>query len=211
MTYNRRYIRDLRVTFESFFTNPLSFEMLGYHPKNKLRSLQNAYENPALLLPSKLKLEEDLKKEAKYASAAFSFITGNKTSRLKSYCLTAAVFMKDPARTDINIFYRSTEAIKKFGGDLCFLPDFFRRWIPPYYLEQVERVTFHFTLLYSVPIYYPLAYTWGIRVPERSDYYYHELCRYQLKRARDRNIKAKFAQTERVYRTFRQWEDENEK
>jgi hypothetical protein len=61
--------------------------------------------------------------------------------------------------------------------------------------------------MYVVPIYYPLAHIFGIKVPKKSDRWFHKECWRQIARADDPEVKPKFAQTERVYRTYRQWKE----
>ena len=201
---NRRCFRNFKWEVKEFFYDPITLEMMGYN-KVKLTLLKKNYEDPSLLQGEVDKFYKDLEKGASICSASLSFITGKKDKKLKSACMNSAVVMRDPTGTTIDIFYRSTEAIKKFGGDLIFLPQLFRRYLKPETIKEVKHVTFHFVLIFVAPIYYPLAYTWGVRFSRDSNYHYHKVCRHQLYRAVDLSIKPKYSQTARAYETFRRY------
>lgn len=209
-TYNRVYIRDVRWTVNDFFNDPITLEDLGY-TKSKMTLLWKNYGDRHVLEEGKKMLLDQEEAGKDYVSASFSFITGRKMKRLKSYCMTSAVFIKDKHTVDLNVFYRVTEATKKFGGDLVFLTDLFRQYIPDTIREEIQAVVFHFPLLYVVPIYYPLAYILGVRVNEKDKSWFAGECRRQLERAGDDNVKPKFSQTDRVYRTYKKWRNEHGK
>lgn len=204
-SYNRLYIRDVKWIVNGFFNGDenLDLDFFGYSP-SKLTLLKRNYENLISLVEANKILVRQLDKKKDYVSAAFSFMTGNKTERLKSYCMTSAVLIKDPCRTDINIFYRVTEVTKKFGADLVFLKYLFTKYIPPKLIDQIDTVNFNFSLIYVVPIYFPLAYMFGIEIPDEGNWF-HRSCWQQLGKAKDLSFKPKYSQTDRVFRTFRQW------
>jgi len=210
LVHNRNYLRDVRWIVSNFMEGDIDLDRFGYSPV-KLRLLKKAYENVDSLTEGTAILERQLEKKKKYISASFSLMTGVKSQRLKSYCMNSFVFMKDPHITRIIISYRVTEAIKKFGADLVFLRYLFDKYIPGELLDEVEQVIFQFSLLYVVPIYYPLVYTFGIRVPKNGNNWFHEACIKQLERADDLSIIPKYSQTERVFRTYREGKEGGKK
>ena len=204
--YNRKYIRYLTWIVNGFFEGKYSIGYLGY-TKNKMSSLKKTYENPDLL---NLGMETLIQqKDKSYISSSFSFITGAKSKRKKSYCMNAAVFTQDPSKKgniDLTIFYRATEIPKKFGADLLFLRETFEKYIPQELREKIKEVRFIITLAYVVPIYYPLVYTMGIRVKGKGKM--AEACRHQLRRANDLFLIPKYGPTKRAYDFYREWKEE---
>lgn len=204
---NRQYHRYLTWVVNGFFEEEYSIGYLGY-TKNKMSSLKKTYENPELLNLGKETLIQQ--KDKSYISSSFSFITGAKSKKGKSYCINAAVFTQDAdgkGRRDLAIFYRATEIPKKFGADLLFLRQIFQKYIPEELRENINEVRFIITLAYVVPIYYPLVYTMGIRVGEGK---MAEACLHQLERANDLSIIPKYGPTKRIYDFYREWKRRRE-
>jgi len=202
--YNRKYYRHFTWIINGFFEGDYTVDYLGYG-KGKMTSLRKTYENPDLLnLGSEILLQQYGKT---YISSAFSFITGAKSKKRKSYCINSAVFTQDAdgkERRDLTIFYRATEIPKKFGADLMFLRRIFENYITPKELrESIREVRFIFTLMYVVPIYYPLVYTMGLRVKGKGKM--AEACRHQLRRANDLSIIPKYGPTKRIFDFYRIW------
>lgn len=206
--YNRKYYRHFTWIVNDFFGGRYSIDYLGYG-KGKVTSLKNTYKKPELL-----NLGKDIlikQKDKNYISTVFSFVTGAKSTRRKSYCINAATFTKDPDHddSDLTIFYRATEIPKKFGADLLFLRDVFSEYIPSELIATIKEVRFIFTLMYVVPIYYPLVYTLGIKVKGKGKM--AEACRHQMDRANDPSIIPKFGATRRIFNYYRRWKDGEDK
>jgi len=204
--YNRKYYRHLTWIVNGFFDGDYSIDYLGYG-KGKLTSLRKTYEEPDLLsLGRDILIQQEGKT---YISSSFSFITGAKSKKGKSYCINAAVFIQDPdtrnKKVDLTIFYRATEIPKKFGADLLFLRQVFEKYIPKNLRESIWEVRFIFTLAYVVPIYYPLVYTMGIRVKGKGKM--AEACRHQLRRANDLSIIPEYGPTKRIFDFYRKWRE----
>lgn len=202
---NRKYYRHLIWIINGFFVGPYSIDFLGYG-KRKMTNLKKTYEEPNLLnLGREILIQQEGKN---YLSSSFSFITGAKSTRRKSYCINAGVFTQDAdgkGRRDLTIFYRATEIPKKFGADLSFLRQIFERYLPKDLRRGIKEVRFIFTLAYVVPIYYPLVYTMGIRVKGKGKM--ANACRYQLKRAEDFCIIPKYGPTKRIFDYYRRWKN----
>lgn len=202
--YNRKYYRHFTWIVNGFFEGKYDLDYLGY-TKAKMTNLKNTYEKPELLALGQESLIKQIDK--KYMSSVFSFVTGNKSKRKKPYCINSAVFTQDVddiGARDLTIFYRATEIPKKFGADLLFLRQIFKKYLPDELRADIKEVRFFFTLMYVVPIYYPLIYPMGIRVKGKGKM--AEACRHQLKRARDLSITPKFGATKRAYEFFRRRE-----
>lgn len=217
---NRKVFENLVWDVNDFFSPGPTLEDLGYAPV-KMTQLKKIYEDQVLLGEAKEVLKKQWDKTRKggrrYVSASLSFVTGTKGSvmggRLKSYCMTSAVYMLNETGGKMVVFYRTTEAVKKFGADLLFLQNTFRRYIPSQLLRQIRTVRFYFTQLYIASIYYPLAYTFGVRVPRQKSKCssgFHRRCHRDLERADDPATVALYAQTERSYRRYKAWKLEKE-
>jgi len=206
-TYNRKYYRHFTWIVNDFFGGAYDLDYLGY-TKSKMTSLMKTYAKPELLEMGRDMLIQQ--KDKGYISSSFSFITGNKSKKRKSYCMNSAVFTQDAnrkAKRDLTIFYRATQVPKRFGADLLFLKQIFKEYIPEELREGME-VRFYFTLMYVVPIYYPLIYTMGIRVNKKGQM--AEACRHQLDRADDLSIIPKYGPTKKAYEFYREWRKKNE-
>lgn len=205
-TYNRKYYRHLNWIVNDFFGGPYDIKYIGY-TKNKLKGLYKSYVNEELLELGRQTLLSQMKKN--YISAAFSFISGNKSKKRKSYCINAAVVTKHPTKDvgpELTIFYRATEIPKKFGADLLFLREVLTEYIPDELREEIVETRFVISLAYVVPIYYPLVYTMGIRTGQRGKM--AEACQHQLDRANDLSIIPKYGSTRRVYEFYRRWKND---
>jgi len=204
--YNRKYYRHFTWIVNGFFEGDYTIDYLGYG-RGKMTSLRKTYEESNLLgLGTETLIQQ---KDKTYISTSFSFITGAKSKKRKSYCINAAVFTQDPdtvsKKVDLTIFYRATEIPKKFGADLMFLRGVFEKYIPKELRESIWEVRFYFTLAYVVPIYYPLVYTMGIRVKGKGKM--AEACRHQLRRANDLSIIPKYGPTKRIFDFYREWKE----
>ena len=204
--YNRKYYRHFTWIINDFFEGNYDIGYLGYS-KSKMTSLRKTYESPELLnLGTDILIQQE---DKAYISSTFSFITGAKSKKKKSYCINTAVFTKDPdaknKKVDLTIFYRATEIPKKFGADLLFLREIFEKYIPEGLRKKIQEVRFYFTLAYVVPIYYPLVYTMGIRVKGKGKM--AEACRHQLRRADDLSIIPKYGPTKRIFDSYRKWKE----
>lgn len=197
----RRLLSDVRWRVNSMFTDPVDLDMFDYKPV-KLQLLKKIYEDEDMLEEAAGKFRRDLGR--KISSVSLSFVTRNKPARLKSACMTAATLFLIRKKFEVDIFYRTTEVPKKFGADLIFLRYIFEKYFEEF-VPEISRVTFHFMTIYSAVTYYPLIYTWGIRVPPNSDFGFHKSCLHQLDRADELDYTPGYSQTARAYETYRRW------
>lgn len=125
----------------------VTFDEIGYG-KNKLAQLRRNYINAAEFDRVRTLLTRRKKKH--FTSVALSLRGGTKDSRSMGWCMLNLVVTRGPRVETVEIQYRSTEVILKFGGDLCFLPSLF---------EQLDLnpdlVRFHFANAFCSGVYFP--------------------------------------------------------
>lgn len=173
---SRKLFRDLTLKVPGSFLNPnegsVTYESTGYKP-TKVTQLQWHYLNqPTIdrcLFDVKAKLQG-----RKVGSGTWDF-RGNVKKHVKAdYCLVGGVATCWKDAIDLDIFYRSTEFIKRFLGDLIF----FKQDIVPQFvrLAPVNSIKFHFSNLTWHPMMamYLLAHVpdwedWMARL-EKKDY-----------------------------------------
>jgi hypothetical protein len=102
----------------------VTYESIGYS-KNKLRQLERNYVNLEELERVRSILSK--RRGQSFTSVALSTRGAKKDSRSMGWCMLAIVVTRTGKDENVEIHYRSTELILKFGGDLCFLPSVFER------------------------------------------------------------------------------------
>lgn len=133
----------------------LSYADLGYG-KNKDGLLRKNYINEEELE----RVDSILKRRAggrghHNTSVALAFRGEKKHSRSQGWCLLSLVVsrMRSPARETVEIHYRSTEAILKFGADLVLLDWVFKRLgLDP------DQITFRFANIHISGVYLPTLF-----------------------------------------------------
>ena len=130
----------------------ISYEDLGYG-KNKHKQLMRNYWNESEIERVKALLEH--RKKQSFTSAAMSMRAAVKDSRSQGHCMQTMVITKMKEQTVVEMQYRSTEVILKFGGDLVFLPYVFRELdIEP------DTIRFHFANAYLSGVFFPTLSRW---------------------------------------------------
>lgn len=90
-----------------------------------------------------------------FTSVAVSMRGAKKESRSQGWCLLSVVVSRSKETETVEVQYRSTELILKFGGDVAFLP-----WV----FEQLEVdpkwIRFRFANCYISGVYFPYACSW---------------------------------------------------
>ena len=165
-----KYFND--VTFEisgEAWNNgfPVSLEDLGYGGKStKLSQLKRNYLNLEEIWTAKEKIVERFEKKSDYTSVIFSMKGEDKDSRSQGHCMANTVITVNPKNfvtgkpeLKVDVYYRVTEVIKKFGADLIFLHDVvIPEALPQPYLTPscITRVKFHFSNIYFSPLFLPI-------------------------------------------------------
>ena len=128
---------------------------LGYRPA-KVTRLMNLYYNAGDVAKAKAKLKERIGEE----HSSVSIITKNmdKTHpKTQGHCIQNIVISQrwksKQVTTTADVFYRSTEAIMKFGADVTLLHNYFDA------LEvKPNPVRFYFSNLYVSAVFFPLLF-----------------------------------------------------
>jgi hypothetical protein len=102
----------------------VTYEQIGYS-KNKLRQLERNYIDAEEFARVAAILRK--RRGQSFTSVALSMRGAKKDSRSMGWCWLSTVITRTGKDENVEIHYRSTELILKFGGDLCFLPSVFER------------------------------------------------------------------------------------
>ena len=144
---SRKLFRDLTLKVPGSFLAPdegsITYESTGYRPA-KIAQLRWHYLNQPTIDRCLSDVQDKLKGR-KVGSGTWDF-RGNVKKHVKAdYCLVGGVATAWKDSIEIDIFYRSTEFIKRFLGDLIF----FKQDIIPQFtrLASVTSVKFHFSNL----------------------------------------------------------------
>ena len=207
--YGSRKVFFEQVTWRvnDFFSDQLELSDLGYN-KVKITQLKNIYcGDYSLLEESRQVLLKELNKGVGHISVSFSLMPGGKGAimggRLKSYCMNTIILTTCKYYTRMSIYYRTTEATKKFGGDLIFLSELIPTLIPAEIIEKVEYVDFIFNTIYVSSIFFPIMYVYGVREARPDNF--SRICWRNIERADDLGVVAKYSQTKRSYDFYRGW------
>lgn len=141
----RKIVQD--ITWEVDRLPVVTFEQLGYS-KNKLKQLQRNYVN-----------EEEFdrvlgvltkRSDQSFTSVALSLRGKPKDSRSMGHCMLSLVVTRGNKLETVEIQYRSTELILKFGGDLAFMP-----WVFDQLGLNPDLIRFRFANAYLSGVFFP--------------------------------------------------------
>ena len=202
----RKYVEDLRWIVNNFFDKPLSMEMLGYNERAKMNQLNKVYISRPKLEEAGRRVQQEIDNGRDVFSVVFPLMGDeHKPERMKSFCMTCCIAMRTKNLSQLVFYYRTTEVVKKFGADLFMLHNLMLEFLPPDFIKEVERAMFQFALAYAGSNFYPLAYTWGCKVPEDNDERFMRTCRQQYGKALELDYRPGYSQTARAFHTFREW------
>lgn len=125
----------------------VTFDQIGYG-KNKLTQLRRNYINDDEFDRVRTILRR--RKNKHFTSVALSMRGAGKDARSMGWCMLSLVVTRGPRVETVEVQYRSTEVILKFGGDLAFLPSIFE----DLGLEP-DLVRFHFANAFCSGVYFP--------------------------------------------------------
>jgi len=165
-----KYFRDIAFSISGEEWNngfPVSLADLAYEGRStKMAQLSRNYLNKPSLEAARNKLIERTKKKADYSSVMVSMQAMDKDGRSQGHCLAYTIVTHNPKNYTtgkpevfVDVYYRVTEVIKKFGADLIFLHDVVipQILVEPYFLpEDITKVTFHFSNIYFSPLFLPI-------------------------------------------------------
>ena len=159
----RKIIRhvDWSISGSALMRRDGTMEDFGY-TQSKQTMLTKLYVNEESIDAASILWKKRLE-QRKYGSVGFSFhnhtVKGgmekrSKRASLMGPCLQAAVvtLLNSKGECEMDIYYRTTEVLKKFPADLVFLrdvvmPRFANGWVP-------NQINFHFSNLTVHPMYY---------------------------------------------------------
>jgi hypothetical protein len=134
--------------------------LLGY-TSSKMSRLRFFYYDEELgeKFRERLKLKSKGGK-AKAFAIPFQF-ADKKRSDTTGNCMLSFVvqgFIQDKGQkhTEIHVFYRTTELLRRFVADIYFLDSLFMELIGPEMLDAVDRVVFHFPSIYVSALWFPI-------------------------------------------------------
>lgn len=184
----------------------LQLSNMGYNEERgiKLRQLEHYYLNPESI-DRAVSDYNDRMSTGGYGSVGISTHGNTKEGYTKQgFCIQAFTLTHLPKReTEVDIFYRTTEVVKKFGADLIFFRD---RVLPHFELDNapVTKINFHLANVSVHPMFFSLLllsdtrFVKRLEVLEKTDPRLHlSVVKWAIRCIRDRETAA-FKQARRV-------------
>jgi len=142
-----------------------SFKDLSYSGKdNKLNQLERIYLNPGRVKEARAKLRQRLDDDRAQTSVGIYMKGDEKDPRSQGHCIQNIVvthaFIPGGEVTSVDIFYRSTEAIKKFLADVLFL----KKLVLPQILDGFpwpRVIRFYFANIYLSALFMPIYFRYA--------------------------------------------------
>ena len=144
----------------------VSLAELGYGGRStKMSQLHRNYRNPESIASARNKLSERINKKSAYSSVMATMVGDEKDPRSQGHCMSSTVITYNPKdyvsgepTLFVDIYYRVTEVIKKFGADLIFFSEVIIPEMLPKELsiEDIDGVRFHFANIYLSPLFLPI-------------------------------------------------------
>lgn len=138
---------------------------LSYSPNGtKMTQLERNYFNQGSIDRARKKLDRRMYEEEKpQTSVGISTISEGKKKSSQGHCIRGLVLSHinlDPEeeRFTIDIFYRSTEVVQKWGADLIFLHDKLIPAILEGFDVSIEEIAFHFSNIYLSTLFFSILY-----------------------------------------------------
>lgn len=161
----RKIVQGVNWEFPADDYPSLKYEDLGYG-RNKHGQLMKNYFNPEEVERCRQLLSKRNKKG--FTSVALMMRNGTKDARSQGHCMLSLVVSKTRQDTVVEVQYRSTELVLKFGGDLVFIP-----FVVKALEVEPTRYRFHFANAYLSGVYFPtLCHHWNGGRLEFLDYLY---------------------------------------
>lgn len=135
------------VNWETDSLPELTYDDLGYKGM-KFKQLQRNYYDPVEFARVAAVLAK--RKDHDYTSVALSMRGAKKDSRSQGWCMLSVIITRSEGIEVVEVQYRSTEAILKFGGDLVFLP-----WVFEQLGVKPDKVRFRFANFYLSGVFFP--------------------------------------------------------
>lgn len=144
---------------------PFTVHDLGYQGQaTKMKMLKKVYYNEEGIKAAKEKLSGRIDKDSDFNSVLITMAGGEKDKRSQGHCMASTVITHLPARkgeeaeTRIDIYYRVTEVLQKFGADLLFLHDIVLPELLDHPDMKLKSVNFFFSNVFFSPLFLPVMY-----------------------------------------------------
>lgn len=141
--------------------DPFTFKDLSYSGKdNKVNQLERIYYNDAFVQEARSKIRERLDDDRSQSSVGIIMRGEDKDRRSQGHCiqnivLTHAELRKGVEVTTLDVYYRSTEVVKKFLADVLFL----KKVVFPRIMEGLPwptEIRFYFCNVYLSALFMPI-------------------------------------------------------
>lgn len=142
-------------------SNDFNLDMIGFQ-KKKITMLTQYYFNKESVEMAKMQLKYRVEKDSYGSTGVTTYNHYSKKERpMHGPCIQSVVFTYLPGgRIDVDVFYRTTEAFKKFAADLLWLRDVM---LPHFPIGEKGSVRFHFANTTYHPMY------WCVSAPYLDD------------------------------------------
>jgi len=138
------------LTWEELTKATLTYEDLGY-TKTKGRQLERIYWPQESMGAMLEKLNS--RRYKPHSSVAVQMAAGIKDSRSQGYCMQSMVITQTSSGRQVDLYYRSTEVIKKFLADLVF---FKTKLVPLFGDNPPTVIRFRFANTYLSAVFAPI-------------------------------------------------------
>lgn len=147
--------------------DPFTFKDLSYSGKdNKVNQLERIYYNDENVQAARSKLKERTDDDRAQTSVSIVMRGEDKDPRSQGHCiqtivLSHAILSGSREITTLDVFYRSTEAIKKFLADVLFL----KKVVFPRIMEGLPwptEIRFYFSNVYLSALFMPIYLRYSV-------------------------------------------------
>lgn len=208
---SRKIIRPYLWTLYEW-DDSISLDQLGYAEKgHKLNQLKRHYLNQESLNKAVEDYADRVKRNA-YGSVGVTTHGEHKHGYTQhGFCIQAFTVTQTQGKdrhSEVDVFYRTTEIVKKFGADLVFFRDvLLQPFEESFQRAPLKKVNFHFANVSVHPMYFLILKLtdsrWEdrmIEIGEIDEKFYNSLIRWSL-RNMDEAYAAKFKSAQRVGRS----------
>jgi hypothetical protein len=141
----RKIVQGITVEFDQL--PELTYSDLGY-TQNKHKQLVRNYFDPEEC--DRVKALIHKRRGQTFTSVAMSMRAGAKDKRSMGHCIQTLIIGMCKDKLTVELQYRSTEVILKYGGDLAFLP-----WVFEQLDIEPQKVSFRFANAYLSGVFFP--------------------------------------------------------
>lgn len=179
------------ISLQDLYSCQVEFEDLSYK-EAKFKQLVRNYWDEDSIAAAMAKVKE--RKDMPHTSVAFQLKNGEKDVRSQGYCMQNLVLTTTKYTCEMDIFYRSTEALQKFLADLIFFKKMFPGMLAQAGVEPTV-IRFHFANAYLSAMFLPILF----RFDETPEEFFKELAKDEKFNRTCRSATSKFFQPSHSY------------